>query len=700
MKLRTKLFAGILITLLLQIIVTGGYTLVKLIIGTKNETENGLEKDWARARSYIEELKHRLTTDLYELRFFLQNGQLAGASPSHQRDWFRYFISLTDADRILLLDGDGHPLVDEWAGLAQEDSLYARIIDPRYFRFPRSELMTAQDRRGVQRLYLVTGTTQTDQDGGKRYLYLITNIDKSRADAIFEKTGASNAFFVGETMIASSTPQFSLDTTSGRRYRTIGIGDNPYEILPQTLSSEIPERVYLVTLESLLAERLNIRNILIQYITTFLVTLAASLFLAAGITSLMISPFSRLNQWLHTYMDAGIVGHLNVRSRDEVGFLAGAFHTMITTLIGEKRVISEQLEQISFLHSYNESIMNNIKAAIIVADAGGAIEFCNTYFLELTGTVWSGLEFTRFTDILGRHFRLRSGDPPSEDIPLDRDTVIDGLKLERERQEPMHFTAKICPIALSGNRRGVLIVLEDISTAEKFWEKLMIAEKVTSLGILSAGMAHEINNPLGSILSHVKYLKTVEKDREKLGSLSWIENETNRIAEIVSRIRAYSAPRNGRERSADMNATVLQTLEAVKFTLEKRRLHVSLDLEEGLPAVSCAPDELKQVVLNIVLNSCQASPEGGEVSFRSRAGEDGSVRLVIADHGAGIDPADRKNIFDPFFTTKPAGEGSGLGLSISYAIVKRARGDIRVESIPGRGTEVEVILNVHESPHR
>ena len=114
----------------------------------------------------------------------------------------------------------------------------------------------------------------------------------------------------------------------------------------------------------------------------------------------------------------------------------------------------------------------------------------------------------------------------------------------------------------------------------------------------------------------------------------------------------------------------------------------------------CPPDELKQVVLNIMLNACEACADGGAIRVGTRADGTGRAYLTVADNGVGIDPAEMKNIFDPFFTTKGARQGNGLGLSICYAIVKRAGGDIRVASTPGKGTEVEVMLRVHERADR
>jgi PAS domain S-box-containing protein len=700
MKLRTKLLAGIQVILLLQILVTGGFTLRTLLLRTRSSTESELQKDWEQVRSSIESLKHILYTNIHQLVFFLQNPRLYGVSEDTQRGWIRYFISLTDADRAVMMDGDGHVLVDELAGIARPYGLSPGAIDPSHFRFPRNELIASEDTEGALRLFLVTGTTITLKDGGIRRLYLITNIDKARVDSINEKTGANIALFAGSRLIACTTAEFSLEAASFTPYSTIDIGNHPYKIFPKILSYDVPQGLYLISLASLLPERLTIQSVLFSYLTAFLITLAASLMFAMGITMLVISPFNRLNQWLHAYMGTGKVEALDIRSHDEVGFLAGAFHTMITNLIGEKHVISDQLEQIRSLNAYARSIMNDIKAAILVTSADGSIEFCNTYFLELTGARFEELDGAGFSDVLGRYFRLRPPNLKPEDFPLDREAAIEGLALEQPGREPMRLTAKISPIRLAGGRNGSLIVLEDITAAQRLWEKTMIADRVTLLGILSAGMAHEINNPLGSILSHVKYLKAVEGEREKLDSLSWIESETNRIAAIVQRIRAYSAPQPGKEPPADLNAAVRQTLEVLKITLEKRGLCARLDLEEGLPQVSCATDELKQVILNIVLNACQASPDGGIIGIASRGNSGGTVILRVEDNGTGIEPANLRNIFDPFFTTKGADGGGGLGLSICYAIVKRSGGDIRVESAPGKGTEVEVTLNVHERAYR
>jgi len=700
MRLRTKLLAGILGTLLLEIAVTGTFTLATFLHTTRSSMETHLRKDWDRARAYIEEMKHRLYTDIFQLCFLLQEGQAAGASGEYLRSLMHRFISLTGVDRIILVDGTGAVVADERSGVAQDGGLPTSMLNPRDFRFPRNLFVTAADAGGTMRLYLVTGTTILRGASPPWHIYLVTDVDTSLVAEILEKTGTYVALYVGSVPVVFADEFQSFQTSGPLHPRTLRFGDYPYSVYSQPLSADLHDKLYLVSLRSTLEEQLYIRSFLFSYLTAFIVTLVASFFLAAGITSLAVSPFTRLSQWLHRYMDTGEVGKLDIRSSDETGFLAGAFHSMVSTLIEEKHTVSDQLEQIRQLAAYNERIMNGIPAAIVVVDAQGAIGFCNSYFAQLAGEERESLRGQSFRTRISTLFTLRSGASVADAFSVDREAVIEGLSLPRPAEVPLHFTAKLSPIGLSGNRKASLIVLEDVSASERFWAGATIADRVTSLGILSAGMAHEINNPLGSILSHVNYLKAVEKGREKLDSLFWIESETNRIAAIIKRMRSYSAPAAAGELTADLNLLAGQTLELLRFTLEKRRLGVSLDLAEGLAVVLCPPDELKQVVLNILLNACEASSDGGSIQIRTRQECDGTAVLSVADNGVGIDPANMRNIFDPFFTTKNASQGNGLGLSICYAIVKRAGGDIRVSSAPGAGTVVEVVLNVHERPHR
>jgi len=693
MRLRSKLLAGILGTLLLQIAVTGTFTLSTFVVTTRRSQETELSSDWDRARAYVEEMKHRLTTDLYQLSFFLQEDQAAGASATDLRKMMRYFISLTSADRIVLIDEPGVVLVDETTGVSVGgDDLPVGFLNPRDFGFPRNQFMVTKFVSKPTRLYLVTGSSFPRRGGGMRHLYLITNVDKSVVEAIWEKTGTEVAFFAGTSAVVSASPWQSLETEAPLKSRRMFLGNVPYSVYSRPLSADIPDEIYLVAFRSQLAEQVYVRSVLLTYVTAFLIALAASLFLATGFTSLSVSPFTRLAHWLHRYMDTGEVGKLDVRSRDEIGFLAGTFHEMVTTLISEKNVVADQLDQISVLNAYNEGVMNGIPAGIIVAGSDGSIEFCNEYFAALVGAEVSALRGATLRDVMARSFTLRGGGSAGDAFSGEADTVVEGLRRNGANGHALHFTAKGSSLRLAESRRASLIVLEDVTAAERFWARLSVADRVTSMGILSAGMAHEINNPLSTIASHVNYLKAVETERDKLDSISWIESETSRIAAIIRRMRAYSAPGTGHDADADLSRVVRETVEVLRFTLARKKLSLTMDLADEVQNVCCPADELKQVVLNILLNACEACAEEGAIGVCTSGDADGRAVLSVVDNGAGIEPSDLGSIFDPFFTTKLATQGNGLGLSICYAIVKRAGGDIRVTSTPGKGTKVEVIL--------
>jgi two-component system NtrC family sensor kinase len=259
----------------------------------------------------------------------------------------------------------------------------------------------------------------------------------------------------------------------------------------------------------------------------------------------------------------------------------------------------------------------------------------------------------------------------------------------RSRDKELGFTVKLIPLELSEKEKQTLIVLEDITETERLWEKMAQAEKLASLGLLSAGMAHEINNPLSSILSHVQYLSAVEQDVQKKESLKWIQSETTRIADIVERLRSYAKSEVRAEKKADLNVVITETIDLIEHEFDLKSIELRTQLESGLPPVALSTDQLKQVVLNLLVNAVQAVESAGKIIVRS--GSKGVyTELVVEDNGRGISSDMLKRVFDPFFTTKLGGQGMGLGLSICYSIVTRAGGEISIRS--DGGTAVTVLL--------
>ncbi|MFQ5740808.1 MAG: nitrogen regulation protein NR(II) [Acidobacteriota bacterium] len=230
------------------------------------------------------------------------------------------------------------------------------------------------------------------------------------------------------------------------------------------------------------------------------------------------------------------------------------------------------------------------------------------------------------------------------------------------------------------------------------FEQLRRADRLSALGELSAGLAHEIRNPLGSVEGAVQILrrqKLPASTRQEFGRLA--EEEINRLKGLLSHFLEFARPQTPRFQPTEL--TVL--LESVQLlTAETARLagaRVRIESLDKLPTVSVDPEQMKQVLLNLVINAIQAMAQGGGVVLRSARRAD-FVAVEVEDEGVGIDPDDLERVFDPFFTTRTG--GTGLGLSIAYQIVSQHGGHIEARRNPGRGMTFTVTLPVvqEESP--
>jgi signal transduction histidine kinase len=221
--------------------------------------------------------------------------------------------------------------------------------------------------------------------------------------------------------------------------------------------------------------------------------------------------------------------------------------------------------------------------------------------------------------------------------------------------------------------------------------ELVQSEKLASIGQLTAGLAHEINNPIGTILG-LSELIAQHADNGKVRSYAAsIEREAMRVKLIVSDLLDFARRAQPEPGQIDLRATLDKTLSLVEYQLEKDNIRVNrMYAPEPTWAVADG-NQMIQVLMNLIQNARQAMPHGGELTCRTWS-EGYTSLLSVADTGMGIPEADLEHIFDPFFTTKPAGQGTGLGLSVSYGIIARHHGNIHVTSRPGAGTTFTVRL--------
>ncbi len=229
-------------------------------------------------------------------------------------------------------------------------------------------------------------------------------------------------------------------------------------------------------------------------------------------------------------------------------------------------------------------------------------------------------------------------------------------------------------------------------------EQIIQSKKLASLGILTAGVAHEITNPLNNISMIAQTYDELYRnlsDEEKTDMMQKVDAETERIRKIVKNLLDFSKPKDANPREESINEVIQKTLTLVQNMIDVQNIETTVKLDERLPRVFVDEDQVQQVLVNLVTNAVQAMHAGGRLFISTRGGKgNGSVEITVKDTGKGIAPEYLPHIFDPFFSTKGEG-GTGLGLSVSYGIIKNHGGEIRVESKVGVGTTFTVELPIH-----
>jgi len=354
------------------------------------------------------------------------------------------------------------------------------------------------------------------------------------------------------------------------------------------------------------------------------------------------------------------------------------------------RSLAGKVEEFERLKEFSENIVESIHVGILAADLDDRVDSWNSQIERLTGISRTDAVGRKLSELLPED--LCEALDPSRAVGSVHNIYKFVLRPSAPDLDAVTLNIAAAPlIARDGAHIGRLIIFEDITDRAELERRLMQADKLSSIGLLAAGVAHEVNTPLAVISTYAQMLaKQISGDTEKAPLLEKIAKQTFRASEIVNSLLNFSRTSTTEFAMVDLNKVISETVTLLEHQLGKAHIDVKLALDERLPRIRGNPGKLQQVFLNLFLNARDAMENGGTLAVKTARSQDRQVRVTVADSGAGIAAENLTRIFDPFFTTKAAKKGTGLGLSVSYGIVKEHGGEIEAASDLGAGTRFEL----------
>jgi len=372
-------------------------------------------------------------------------------------------------------------------------------------------------------------------------------------------------------------------------------------------------------------------------------------------------------------------------------FIIGSASVYFIFVIQNAYLVRKTLDE---MRTYTRNVLESMANGLITVDRSLRVATFNPTALEILRKSKEEIDGRPVSELLPLDDEIRRVLSDSESI-LEKEVKISG---EGRGKTFLHFS--VSPLKEPDSRvaRGAVIIARDMTMIRELEQKVILSEKFAALGRLSAGVAHEIRNPLNSIRGFIQYFqKKLKLDEEDYRHTELMLSEVDRLNRVIAKLLAYSKPREPRLgiRSPDeildhcIRVVEREVSEAGLQLIRKRR-------SENAPLVLMDTDQMTQVVLNILLNSISATGRGGAITVGCETDGRGRLQIVVEDTGEGIPKENLDKLFDPFFSTKK--KGTGLGLAIVKSIIEAHEGEIEVESEPGRGTRIIVTLNVYQAP--
>ncbi len=420
---------------------------------------------------------------------------------------------------------------------------------------------------------------------------------------------------------------------------------------------------------------------------------AAMAFREAGVQTLI--PFVSLGE---------VIGFVALGNKTNGDILSYEDLELLSSLAGRAAVsvdnallyrdLQRRAEELRTLKEFNESIVESVSSGICVIDTNGVVRSWNNALGGLL-RVGSSLALGRplikllappLVDALGPYLQ--------EGAPTGGVHSFYKVKLPVEGGLEKVLNISIAPFAGEKGVAGSVMIVDDVTDWTAMEEQLGQRERLASLGLLSAGVAHEVNTPLTGISSYIQMLGgRLDGDEETRRLLAKVERQAFRASRIVSSLLSFSRQGASEPVEIDFNSLLSDSMALVEGQLRSVGVTVDTALADDLLRIYGDKGKLQQVLINLMLNARDAMPGGGKIRIATLNGE-GEIHCRVSDEGVGIPEEARQRIYDPFFTTKRMGLGTGLGLSVSYGIIQEHMGSIEVESEVGVGTTFTVTLPV------
>lgn len=381
-----------------------------------------------------------------------------------------------------------------------------------------------------------------------------------------------------------------------------------------------------------------------------------------------------------------------------------AFGSYIVISSRRAAVLQERLlhaDELAHIHEKSEKILETIPTGIMALSETGRITTLNRALQSRVSSV-----------ALGHHFA--SAFPAASAETLSRlEALIARVHVERSStsllgeslalfNEAGQYNLHVVPLERPIQEVDVLVVLEDVTEVKTLASQLLRSEKLATVGILAAGVAHEIGTPLGVVRGRAEHvLEKLGSDHKESSGLRVIIEQIDRIASTIRELLDFSRSKSVNVSGVALAPMVHKVIELLRYEISRRNLKVSLEISDSLPMLAADIDQLQQVMINLAMNACDACSDGEEIWIGARlehiTTSSRYLCIEVVDTGCGIPTEHLLRVFDPFFTTKKRGQGTGLGLTIVSQIVRNHGGEIELKSDVGEGTRVRLRWPIVES---